>query len=155
MIDTKSQTKPSNPVVTALQNALDACLCASIQATDRQIGTFSYSGDLQDAARSMTGPKCFALAAALRQMEPKAANLKVVGIVRSVSKRDSSFQIEWGGKLFLAGKEELRGSVSIGDWVQFVPRRGNRVGSFLAKEVWPTELSSAVKPIDNIKDSYS
>lgn len=130
--------------------AIGALVAIEVSPTERSTATNSVVVALQDAARSMTGPECLALAAALRQMEPKAANLRVVGIVRSVSKKDSSVQIEWGSKLFLAVKEELRESVSIGDWVQFVPRRGNRVGSFVARNVQTIKNENEPHEIDSI-----
>lgn len=117
--------------------AIGAPVAVNLSLTERSTAANSIVVALQDAARSMTGSDCLALAATFQQMEPEAANLKVVGLVRSVSKNDNCIQIEWGGKFFRADKRDLREPVSVGDFVQFVPRRGNRVGVFVAKEAQP------------------
>lgn len=119
--------------------AIGALVAISLSPTERSTAANSIVVALQDAARSMTGSECLALAGALRHMQPDKANQRVVGIVRSVSKKDGSVEIEWGGKLFGAAKADLVTPVIVGDLAQFVPRRGNRVGTFIARNVSKVE----------------
>ncbi len=107
--------------------------------SDRNQAVNSIVVALQNAARLMTGPECLALAEALRQTQPVKTTQRVVGTVRSVSEKDSCIEIEWGGKVFRGSKADLNGPLSVGDLVQFVPRRGNRVGSFVARNVSKAE----------------
>jgi hypothetical protein len=124
--------------------AIGTLAALEINGTERMPAVNSIVVALQDAARLMTGPECLALAGALRQIQPDKANQRVVGIVRSVSKKDGCVEIEWGGKIFRAAKADLVAPLIAGDFAQFVPRRGNRVGTFIAKDVKaPTQLDDS------------
>ena len=115
--------------------AIGTQVASQIHGTERTQAVRSIVLALQNAALSMTGSECLDLARALRQIGHDKANQSVVGKVRSVSDKDGSAEIEWGGKVFRGSKAELNEPVSVGDEVQFVPRRGNRVGTFIAKNV--------------------
>lgn len=115
--------------------AIGTLVASEINVSERNQAVNSIVFALQNSARLMTGPECLALADALRQTEPVKTPQRVVGTVRSVSEKNSFIELEWGGKVFLAAKADLLGPVSVGDLAQFVPRRGNRVGTFIATDV--------------------
>jgi hypothetical protein len=115
--------------------AIGAPIAFTLKATQHSTAVNSIAIALQNAARALSGEERLLLAAMLRDADAQKAKQEALGLVHSVSVTDGSVKIQWKGKLFEASKRHLKSPVSVGDTVQFVPRRGNRPGIFLAKEV--------------------
>ena len=113
--------------------AIGTQVASEINGTDRNQAVNSIVHALQEAARLMTGPELLAMAGTLGEIDPDKANQSVVGIVCSIFE-DGSVDIEWGGKMFRAVKPGLDTQFFVGDFAEFVPRRSNRIGAFIAKD---------------------
>jgi hypothetical protein len=115
--------------------AIGAPIAITLKAAQFSTAVKSILVALQDAARSMSGMESLTLATLLQQNDSDNVNLEVIGTVQSVSELDGAVEILWRGKVFKAIKRQLKSPVSVGDVVEFVPRRGNRVGALIAQEV--------------------
>lgn len=120
---------------TAKAVAIGAPIAFTLKATQHSTAVNSIAIALQNAARALSGEERLLLAAILRHAGAEKANQKALGIVHSVSAIDGSVHIQWKGKLFKAIEKQIKSEVVVGDLVQFIPRRGNRVGSLVAQEV--------------------
>jgi hypothetical protein len=135
--------------------AIGTLAASDVNGTERMPAVNSIVVALQDAARLMTGPECLVLAAALRKMESEVASPILVGTVTSVEAGGDSIQVESGGRNFRATSGDLKCYLSVGDSVQFVPQRGNRIGTFVAKEVRSAAQSSTEEPISRFHETQS
>jgi len=120
---------------TAKAVAIGAPIASTLKATQHSTAVNSIAIALQNAARALSGQECLSLAVLLRHAGVERANQEALGTVHSLSAIDGSVNIQWKGKLFKAIQRQVKSHVAVGDLVHFIPRRGNRVGSFVAQEV--------------------
>lgn len=115
--------------------AIGAPVALSLKQSQLTTAVNSVVVALQDAARVLSGEETIALAAILADIKRDQKDELLEGVVQSISAVDGSIKIDSGGKTFVAARRHCKTEVNRGVCVRFSPRRGNRVGSFIAMDV--------------------
>jgi hypothetical protein len=97
---------------------------------------------LQDAVKTMSGSEMSSLSAILANAKRIPLDERIIGRVTKVSSVDGSVDIRTTEGDFLATKEHCRDILKVGETVIFQPRRGNRVGTWVAHDVTIAQVGS-------------
>jgi hypothetical protein len=97
---------------------------------------------IQDAAKTMSGSEMLSLSAILANAKRLPLDERIIGKVTKVSSVDGSVDIRTTEGEFLATTEHCRDVLKVGETVIFQPRRGNRVGNWVAHDVTFAQVES-------------
>lgn len=97
---------------------------------------------LQDAVKTMSGSEMLLLSALLANAKRATLDERIIGRVTKVSSVDGSAEIRTNEGDFLATRDHCLEVLKVGQTVIFQPRRGNRVGNWLAHDVTIAQAGS-------------
>lgn len=129
--------------------AIGAPVALSLKQSQLTTAVNSVVVALQDAASVLSGEETMALAAILAEVKREQKDERLEGVVQSISSVDGSVKIDSGGRTFVATRKQLKTELNNGEAVRFSPRRGNRVGTFVAMDVSRIDLSAKSEAVES------